>query len=66
MVYNVESLSPGGFNRQHALEGVAHIYRTMGNVIALAKEQNIPTYRAADTLVEQRIALVRKVKSLVV
>ncbi|MFL5626483.1 MAG: Glu/Leu/Phe/Val dehydrogenase dimerization domain-containing protein [Ktedonobacteraceae bacterium] len=66
VVYNVESLSPGGFNRQHALERVAHIYRTMGNVIALAKEQNIATYRAADTLVEQRIALVGKVKNLAV
>jgi leucine dehydrogenase len=66
VVYNLESLSPGGFNRQRALEKVAHIYRTMGNVIALAKEQNIPTYRAAHTLVERRIATERQIKSLAV
>jgi leucine dehydrogenase len=66
VVYNLESLSPGGFNRQRALEKVAHIYRTMGNVIALAKEQDIPTYRAANTLVERRIATERQIKSLAV
>jgi leucine dehydrogenase len=43
---------------------VSHIYKTMGNVIAISKEQNIPTYRAADVLAEQRIAMVRQVKSL--
>jgi hypothetical protein len=38
----------------------------MGNVIALAKEQNIPTYHAAHTLVERRIATERQIKSLAV
>jgi hypothetical protein len=36
----------------------------MGNVIAISKEQGIPTYRAADVLAEQRIATIRQVKSL--
>ena len=48
------------------MEKVSHIYKTMGNVIAISKEQNIPTYRAADVLAEQRIAMIRQVKSLAV
>ena len=64
VISGLDSLQPGGFNRQRAMETVSHIYRTMGNVIAISKEQGIPTYRAADVLAEQRIATVRQVKSL--
>ncbi|HYK85244.1 MAG TPA: Glu/Leu/Phe/Val dehydrogenase dimerization domain-containing protein [Ktedonobacteraceae bacterium] len=64
VICGLDSLSPGGFNRQRALEKVSRIYRTMGNVITIAKEQNIPTYRAADVLAEQHIAMVRQVKTL--
>ena len=64
VISGLDSLQPGGFNRQRAMETVSHIYRTMGNVIAISKEQSIPTYRAADVLAEQRIATVRQVKSL--
>ncbi|MFL5653407.1 MAG: Glu/Leu/Phe/Val family dehydrogenase [Ktedonobacteraceae bacterium] len=66
VISGVDSLNPGGFNRQRAMEKVSHIYKTMGNVIAISKEQNIPTYRAADVLAEQRIAMIRQVKSLAV
>jgi leucine dehydrogenase len=66
VISGVDSLNPGGFNRQRAMEKVSHIYKTTGNVIAIAKEQNIPTYRAADVLAEQRIAMIRQVKSLAV
>src|SRR2546421_9452213 len=66
VIAGTDSLNPGGFNRQRAMEKVAHIYKTMGNVIAIAKEQNIPTYKAADVLAEQRIAMARQVKSLAV
>jgi len=48
------------------MEKVSHIYKTMANVIAISKEQNIPTYRAASVLAEQRIAMIRQVKSLAV
>lgn len=43
---------------------MSRIYETMEKVIGLAKEQNIPTYQAADLLAEQRIAMARQVKSL--
>ncbi len=66
VISGVDILNPGGFNRQRAMEKVSHIYKTMGNVIAISKEQNIPTYRAADVLAEQRIAMIRQVKSLAV
>jgi leucine dehydrogenase len=64
VISGLDSLQPGGFNRQRSIETVSHIYRTMGNVIAISKEQGIPTYRAADVLAEQRIATIRQVKSL--
>jgi leucine dehydrogenase len=64
IICGLDSLSPGGFNRQRAMEKVSRIYRTMGNVITIAKEQNIPTYRAADVLAEQHIAMVRQVKTI--
>jgi leucine dehydrogenase len=64
VICGLDSLSPGGFNRQRAMEKVSRIYKTMGNVITIAKEQNIPTYRAADVLAEQHIAMVRQVKTI--
>ena len=64
VISGLDSLQPGGFNRQRAMDTVSHIYRTMGNVIAISKEQHIPTYRAADVLAEQRIATIRQIKSL--
>ena len=63
-IVGADSLYPGGFNRERAMEAVSRIYETMGKVIALAKEQGIPTYRAADLLAEQRIAMARQVKRL--
>jgi leucine dehydrogenase len=62
----LDSLRPGGFNRQRAMERVARIYETMDHVIAIAREQKVPTYRAADVLAEQHIAMVRQVKSLAI
>ena len=64
VITGLDSLNPGGFNRQRAMEKVSHIYKTMGNVIAISKEQNIPTYRAADVLAEERIAMIRQVKNV--
>lgn len=64
VICGLDSLSPGGFQRQRALEKVSRIYKTLGNVIAIAKEQHIATYRAADVLAEQHIAMMRQVKTL--
>ena len=52
----IESIKPGGYNRQHVEEEIAHIYDTMEKLLVISREQQIPTYRAADLLAEQRIA----------
>jgi leucine dehydrogenase len=48
------------------MERVARIYETMERVIAIAREQHVPTYRAADVLAEQHIAMVRQVRTLAI
>ena len=58
-LWSIESLAPGGFDRQRAQAAVACIYETITMVIDLAREQNISTARAADLLAEQRIATAR-------
>jgi leucine dehydrogenase len=58
-LWSVDSLNPGGFNRQRAEATVAHIYETTTRLIQLAQEQHISTAQAADLLAEQRIAAVR-------
>jgi leucine dehydrogenase len=64
LLSNLDSLNPGGFNHQRAMEQVSRLYNSMENIIAISKEQSIPTFRAADVLAEQRIASIRLVKSL--
>ena len=64
LLSGLDSLNPGGFNRQRAMEQVSRLYDAMENIIAISKGQNIPTYRAADVLAEQRIMAIRQVKSL--
>jgi leucine dehydrogenase len=64
LLSNLDSLNPGGFNNQRAMEQVSHLYTSMENIIAISKEQHIPTYQAADVLAEQRIASIRQLKSL--
>ncbi|WP_312203326.1 Glu/Leu/Phe/Val dehydrogenase [Anaerospora hongkongensis] len=62
-VINVaDELQEGGYNRERALKKVSGIYHTIEKVIAIAKRENIPTYKAADLLAEERIALIGKVK----
>jgi leucine dehydrogenase len=64
LLSNLDSLNPGGFNQQRAMQQVSRIYNSMEKIIAISKEQNILTFRAADVLAEQRIASIRNVKSL--
>ena len=61
VITGLDSLNPGGFNRQRAMEKVSRIYNTVEKVIAIAKEQHMPTYLAADVLAEDRIAAIRQV-----
>ncbi len=51
-----------GYNRDRAMAHAEKIYQTTLNIFKTAKEQNIPTYMAANRLAEKRIADIGKVK----
>lgn len=66
MIAYADSRHPEGFRRQRAMVQVSRIYDTLERVFALAREHEIPTFRAADRLAEQRIASVRQAKTLAI
>jgi len=47
-----------GYNRDRAFKKVSGIYDNIERVIRISKRDKIPTYRAADRLAEERIALI--------
>lgn len=51
-----------GYNRERALAHAEKIYDTTLNIFKLSKEQNIPTYMAANRIAEKRIADIAKIK----
>ncbi|MBF8267953.1 MAG: Glu/Leu/Phe/Val dehydrogenase [Dehalococcoidia bacterium] len=52
------------YDEEAALEKTAHIYDTVERVISMAKTEGITTAQAADRLVEERIAAMRRVKGI--
>lgn len=54
----------GGVNPQRGMNKVAKIFERMQQVIEMSKTQNIPTYRAADRIAEERIAQARAIKKI--
>ncbi|MFC1532473.1 Leu/Phe/Val dehydrogenase [Thermodesulfobacteriota bacterium] len=60
-VYDADRLV-GGVNIERATKKVARIYQTTQKVFKIAKKNNIPTYRAADVLAEERIKDISGVK----
>lgn len=61
-IYDTDRLQKGGFNRERAWRNVGRIRERMKEVIALARRERIPTYRAADRLAEQRLATARSLR----
>ncbi len=51
-----------GYNRQAALSQAENIYATTLNIYKKSKEENIPTYLAANKLAEARIEAVGRIK----
>lgn len=51
-----------GYNRDRAMAQTEDIYNTTLDIIKLSKEQNIPTYLAANQLAEARIKAIGNVK----
>ncbi|WP_410263199.1 Glu/Leu/Phe/Val dehydrogenase family protein [Alkalibacterium sp.] len=54
----------GGYNAARARMSVDRIYDQIEKVFEIAERDGIPTYKAADILAEERIAAVRKTKSI--
>lgn len=52
-----------GYNRERALKKVESIYSNIASVIEISKRDSIPTYLAADRLVEERIERMRNSRS---
>lgn len=52
-----------GYNRDRAMKRVETIYTSLEKIFAISREQNIPTYLAANHLAEERIARVAKSRS---
>lgn len=63
-IYDTDRLSPGGFNYERAMKNVTRIYDTTKSLLKISKEQNVPSYKAADIFAEQRIEEVRRAKAL--
>jgi leucine dehydrogenase len=53
-----------GYNRDRAFKKISGIYANIQRVIAIAKADGIPTYRAADRLAEDRIRRIGEQKKL--
>jgi leucine dehydrogenase len=52
-----------GYNRERAMKKVETIYNNIEKVIAIAKRDGIPTYKAADRMAEERIERMRNSRS---
>ncbi|RID89344.1 Glu/Leu/Phe/Val dehydrogenase [Peribacillus asahii] len=52
-----------GYNRDRALKKVESVYDNIAKVIEIAKRDNIPTYKAANRMAEERIARMRYSRS---
>ena len=52
-----------GYNYERALAKVEMVYDNVAKVIEIAKRDNIPTYKAADRMAEERIEKIGKIRS---
>ncbi len=54
---------PGGYRKEKATAKVESLYNAVTQVIEISKKENIPTYKAADRLAENRINLLAGVRN---
>ena len=60
-VMNV-SLEIDGYNRERAMRMMRTIYHNLGRIFEIAERDDIPTYKAADRMAEERISAIGKLK----
>ncbi|MGH7671918.1 MAG: Glu/Leu/Phe/Val dehydrogenase family protein, partial [Gemmatimonadales bacterium] len=63
-IFDTDRLQKGGFNRERAMRNVGRIGERMREVLALARRERIPTYRAADRLAEARLQMARALRMI--
>ncbi len=51
------------YNKDRAFKNASLIYHTIEEIFTISKEHNIPSYKAADMLVDNRIEKIRQIKS---
>ncbi len=56
------SIEFDGYNRERAMRMMRTIYYNLGKIFEIAKRDNIPTYKAADRMGEERIQLIGKIR----
>jgi leucine dehydrogenase len=52
-----------GYDRERALNKASKVYDNIKKVIEISNRDNIPTYKAADIMAEERIAKIAKIRS---
>lgn len=52
-----------GYNKERAFKNASLIFDILENIFKISKEQNIPTYKAANVLVEDKIDKIGKIQS---
>lgn len=55
LIYVADELEPDGFNQQRVIERTQHIQATIADILSRSKDQNLPTYKVADMIAEERI-----------
>ena len=63
-IINVESEIAGEYNPDRAREKTERIYEIMDRVIAISKNEDIPSAKAADRLAEDRLKSVRRIRQV--
>lgn len=64
IVYDIDFVESGTFNRERAEVRVSKIYDNIAKVIEIAKRCRIPTYKAAMMMAEERINAIKKSKNI--
>jgi len=63
-IFDTDRLRKGGFQRERAMANVRRIFERMHEIFEIAAARQLPLYRAADLLAEQRIAGLRSLPLL--
>jgi leucine dehydrogenase len=51
------------YNKERAFKNAEHIYDILGQIYKISKDENIPTYKAANHLVETKIEKIGRIKT---